>query len=333
MTTKKLDAFFAKLKPFLTDLTRLQSQKARPDLTFLSANFPERKQAEFSRFLLEKMGLDPRYSRLDYSEHPFCLGLHPHDVRLTTHTSAWSFFKSISAVMHEGGHALYELGLPPEDLGSPVGDYCSMGMHESQSRWWETYIGQGLPFWKFAFPKLKEAFPEQLAAIDLNHFYQAINHVQPSFIRVFADEVTYILHVILRYEIEKEFLEGTLAPKDLPTIWNQKMEDSFGITPKTNSDGCLQDIHWAAGLFGYFPTYALGNVYAGQVFQTFQKTFSDWEVRIASGDLRFMREFLFEKVHRFGREFSALELIERTTGSPLSPEPYMSYLKQKYEDL
>jgi len=330
MTTKQLDTLFSQLKPFLTQLTQKLSLKKRVDTTFLSAHFPEDKQETFNHFILDQMGLDPRYSRLDYSEHPFCLGLHPQDVRLTTHTSAWSFFKSISAVMHEGGHALYELGLSPEELGSPVGEYCSMGMHESQSRWWETFIGQGRPFWKFAFPKLKETFPDQLAAVDLDHFYHAINQVEPSFIRVFADEVTYILHIILRYEIEKELLEGTLSLSNLPTVWNQKMEDSFGIIPDTDSDGCLQDIHWACGLFGYFPTYALGNLYSAQVFQTFQKTFPDWEVRIAGGDLKFMRHFLLENIHCVGREFPALTLIEKVTGSPLSPEPYITYLEKKY---
>jgi len=333
MTTKKLDTFFSKLKPFLTNLVHDLSSKKPPDITFLSSHFPQDKQNEFNHYLMDKMGLNPKYSRLDHAEHPFCLGLHPHDVRITTHTSESNFFQGISAVMHEGGHALYELALPPEELGSPLGEYCSMGMHESQSRWWETFIGQGLPFWKFAFPKLQELFPKQLATIDLNHFYQAINHVKPSLIRIFADEVTYILHIILRYEIEKEFLEGTINLSDLPTIWNQKMEASFGIVPKTDSEGCLQDIHWACGLFGYFPTYALGNVYSGQVFQTFQKTFPDWDERIARGDLKFMRNFLSEKIHRIGREFSAHELIERITGSPLSPEPYISYLQNKYKSL
>ncbi|NGX50563.1 MAG: Thermostable carboxypeptidase 1 [Chlamydiae bacterium] len=330
MTTKKLDAFFAELKPFLTDLLGKLSSKKRPDTSFLSAYFPEDKQEEFNHTILAEMGVDPSSSRLDYSDHPFCMGLHPHDVRLTTHTSGNCFFEGISAVMHEGGHALYELGLPSKDLGSPNGDYCSMGMHESQSRWWETYIGLGLPFWKFAFPKLKAHFPNELASVDLDHFYQAINVVEPSLIRIFADEVTYILHIILRYELEKEFLEGTINLSELPAIWNQKMKDSLGVVPETDSEGCLQDIHWAWGLFGYFPTYALGNVYAGQLYQTFQQTFPDWEKRIAGGDLAFMREFLKQNVHRFGREFPALDLIERATGSPLSPEPYISYLKHKY---
>lgn len=330
MTTKKLDSLFAELKPFLTDLTQKLSKKKRVDTAFLSANFPKEKQVEFNRFLLDEMGVDSHNARLDFSEHPFCLGLHPHDVRLTTHTSAWSFFKSISAVMHEGGHALYELGLPAEDLGSPLGDYCSIGIHESQSRWWETYIGQGLPFWKFAFPKLKETFPDQLASIDLDHFYQAINIVEPSLIRIFADEVTYILHIILRYEIEKDLLEGTINPSDLPTVWNKKMSDSFSITPDTDSEGCLQDIHWACGLIAYFPTYALGNIYSGQVFETFKKTFPDWEAKIAGGDLKFMRQFLLEKIHSRGRELPALELIEQVSHSPLSPKPYMTYLEGKY---
>ena len=332
MTTKKLDTLFSQLKPFLTNLAHELSLKKRPDTAFLSANFPEDKQKEFNHYLLSKMGLDPNHSRLDYSEHPYCMGFHPHDVRITTNMSAWSFCKGSFAVIHEGGHALYELGLPPEDFGSPLGSYCSSGIHESQSLWWETYIGKGLPFWKYTFPKLKETFPEQFSSVTLDHFYQAINIVEPSLIRVFADEVTYILHVILRYEIEKEFLEGALEPSDLPSVWNQKMEASLGVVPETDADGCLQDIHWACGLFGYFPTYALGKIYSAQIFQTFQNTFPDWEKRITSGDFKFMREFLFENVHRFGREFPALELIKRVTGSPLSPEPFMHYLENKYKN-
>ncbi len=332
MTTQKLDTLFGTLKPFLTDLTKKLAAKKRVNTAFLTAHFPQDKQMEFCHFLLKEMHLDSEKFRLDFSAHPFCTGLHPHDVRLTTHTSSSSFFQNISAVMHEGGHALYELGLPPEDFGTPLAEYCTMGIHESQSRWWECFIGQGRPFWKFAYPKLLEIFPKQLQGVTLDHFYQAINQVEPSLIRVFADEVTYILHIILRYEIEKEFIAGNLNLADLPHIWNEKMESSLGIVPDTAATGCLQDVHWSCGLIGYFPTYALGNLYAGQLFETFQKTFPDWEVRTANGDLSFMCHFLLEKVHRYGREFPALTLIEKATGAPLSPKPYMRYLTNKYNN-
>lgn len=330
VTTQDLDTLFAQLKPFLIDLTRKLTLNQTPTPEFLSNSYPEEKQTQFNQFLLKKMGVSPKYSRLDFAEHPFCLGMHPQDVRLTTHHFKENFFKSIAAVLHEGGHALYELGLPPEEFGSPLGDCCSMGVHESQSRWWETFIGQSYPFWQFAFPHLQETFPEQLHAVTLEHFYKAINRVQPSLIRIFADEVTYILHIILRYEIEKEFLENTLAPKDLPNVWNKKMKDFFGIIPSTHSEGCLQDIHWACGLFGYFPTYALGNIYSGQIFQTFKNNFPDWESLLASGDFKFIRCFLGENIHRHGRAFSPLKLIENVTGLSVSPKPYMTYLENKY---
>ena len=201
-------------------------------MAFLSASYPLNEQQKFNHFLLEKMGVDLNRARLDFSAHPFCTGFNPHDVRFTTFTSTTSFFNSIFAVLHEGGHALYELGLPYEDLGTPLADACSLGVHESQSRWWECFIGQGRPLWEFAFPHLEKAFPKQLKGVTLDHFINTINHVEPSLIRVYADEVTYILHIIIRYEIEKEFITGSIDLADLPRIWNKKMEESLGIVPK-----------------------------------------------------------------------------------------------------
>lgn len=329
MTSRKLDSLFGELKPFLTNLTKKLSQK-REKTAFLSANYPLHEQQKFNHFLLEKMGVDLNRARLDFSAHPFCTGFNPHDVRFTTFTSTTSFFNSIFAVLHEGGHALYELGLPYKDLGTPLADACSLGIHESQSRWWECFIGQGRPLWEFLFPHLEKAFPKQLEGVTLDHFINAINHVEPSLIRVYADEVTYILHIIIRYEIEKEFITGSIDLADLPRIWNEKMEESLGIVPNTDADGCLQDIHWAFGLIGYFPTYALGNLYSGQIFETFTQTFPDYATSIAGGDLSFIQKFLHEKIHRHGREFHSLELIENATGAPLSPKPYMNYLKSKY---
>ena len=329
MTTKKLDALFLQLKPFLIDLTSQVSVKEPIDQTFFDAHYPQEKQEEFNHYLLKHIGVDSSFLRLDYTEHPFCLGFQPQDVRITTHFDS-NFFRSISAVLHEGGHALYELNLPVEDLGSPLAEYCSMGIHESQSRWWETFIGQGRPFLKFIFPKLKKFFPDQLRSVDFEQFYKAINTVKPSFIRIFSDEVTYNLHIILRYEIEKKFFEEDFAVSNLPEIWNEKMASTFGLKPTTYAEGFLQDIHWACGLIGYFPTYALGNLYSGQLFQTFKKQFPEWNKRVAQGDLGSIKQFLFDNVHQFGRQFPALGLIEQATGSTLSANPYMSYLESKY---
>lgn len=330
MTTQKLDALFGELKPFLTQLTQKLAKTEEKDNSFLSTFFPLDKQMEFSRELLKEMGVDPEKSRLDTSAHPFCLGVHPTDVRLTTFTSTTAFFTNLSAVMHEGGHALYELGLPPEDFGTSLGTYCSIAIHESQSRWWECFIGQSRPFCEHLLSKLQKTFPKELKEVSLDQFYSVINQVKPSLIRVFADEVTYILHIIIRYEIEKEFLTGSINLKDLPKIWNEKIKESLGIVPETDREGCLQDVHWSCGLIGYFPTYALGNLYAGQLFETFKKQHPDFEKRISGGDLSFIRHFLQEKIHQYGRELPPLTLIEKATGHPLSPKPYIDYLTSKY---
>lgn len=330
LTTENLKSLFSTLKPFLRDLLKAVSQKQTVHDAFLHGNFPQKSQLEFDHFLLEVMDLDPKYSRLDLSQHPFCLGLHPHDVRLTTHTVCSNFMHSISAVMHEGGHAIYELNLPVKQYGAPLGEFTSYGMHESQSRWWETIIGLGRPFWEFAYPKLQKTFSNPLEKVDLDTFYQAINRCRPSCIRIFADEISYVLHIILRFEIELAFLEGNLEVADLPQVWNQKMQESLGVTPNDDKEGCLQDIHWAAGLFGYFPTYALGNLYAAQLYQVFTRAFPNHQERIKQGNLTFIKDFLKEKIHRFGRQFPPLELLKRATGSPLSPEPYMNYLKDKF---
>lgn len=330
MTTKKLDTLFNELKLFLTDLTQKLSKNKQKDQGFLSTYFPIDKQLKFCNDLLKEMGVDPKKSRLDTSVHPFCLGVHPTDVRLTTFTSATAFFTNLSAVMHEGGHTLYELGLPLEDFGTPLGTYCSIAIHESQSRWWECFIGQSHPFCTYLLSKLQKAFPKELKDLTLHQFTSGINQVKPSLIRVYADEVTYILHVIIRYEIEKSFLSGSIDLKDLPKIWNEKMNDYLGVTPETDTEGCLQDVHWSFGLIGYFPTYALGNLYAGQLFETFKKDHPDFDKKISSGDLLFIRKFLLEKIHHFGRELPPLSLIEKATGHPLSSKPYIDYLKTKY---
>ncbi|MCB1085036.1 MAG: carboxypeptidase M32 [Chlamydiia bacterium] len=331
MTVKTLDALFGELKPFLVELTLKAQEKPAPSKAFLSASIPLDQQASFTHALLKRIGVSSSRARIDYSSHPFCLGLHPTDVRLTTHTSSTSFLKSLSGVTHEAGHALYELGLPPEDYGTPLGEYCSLGIHESQSRFWECFIGHGAPFISHLHEELLRSFPKTFESVSSDVLYSAFNHVEPSLIRVFADEVTYILHIILRYEIEKGLITKEITPASLPKIWGEKMEELFGIVPMTDREGCLQDIHWLSGLIGYFPTYALGNLYAGQLYQTFTATFPNYDRKIASGDLHFIKEFLHDKIHRYGREFSALTLIEKATGAPLSSTPYMNYLSSKHQ--
>lgn len=330
MKRATLRFLFQKLKPFLISLIRELSKKTAIEREFLRGIFSEVEQRKFSHFLLKTMGIDPSYVRLDDSEHPFCVGLHPRDIRITSHLSSSGFMHNISAILHEGGHALYHQGILFEHIGTPLGASVSSGMQESQARFYETIIGLGLPFWHYAYPKLQESFPEHLGKVDLITFYKAINCTKPSLIRVGADEVTYILHIILRFEIEEALLEERVEVEELPTVWSQKMEELFGIFPKNDQEGCLQDIHWAAGLIGYFPTYALGNLYAAQFFKTIRQKYLDWKEKIVSGNLLFLNEFFHEHIYRYGREFSPAELLEKATASPLKAEPYIEYLTEKY---
>jgi len=239
---------------------------------------------------------------------------------------------NILSAVHEGGHGLYNKGLNLEQFGSPLGEQSSLGIDESQSRWWETRIARTKPFWTHFLPLLQRDFP-QLQKAHLDQFYLAINQVRPSFIRVEADEVTYSLHVILRFEIEKALLEGTLKVKDIPEVWNQKMHDYLGIRPSKDSEGCLQDIHWSFGLIGYFPTYVLGNLYSAQFFNTFEKAHPDWQTRVSKGDLGFIREWLRTNIHQYGRQYTPEEFVQRISGKPLHESDYVNYLNTKYKEI
>lgn len=331
-TTAEIDTLFTKLKKSIKTLLDKIVECKQVDDSFLHGKFSGEKQLKFGRELLQAMGYDLDKGRLDLSNHPFSMSLHPSDSRVTTRIHKTSLFNSLSAVLHEGGHSLYEMGLMPEYYGSPLCEAVSLGIHESQSRLWETRIGQSKPFWKHFLPLLKMEF-KKLESVTLDQFYKAINRVAPSFIRVEADEVTYSLHVILRFELEKELIGGSLKVKEIPEKWNQLMEDYLGIRPSTDAEGCLQDIHWSMGGFGYFPTYTLGNLYAGHFFQTFEKEFPDWEAHVSKGDLLFLREWLRDKIHKHGRFYSAADLVKKISGSKLSEAPYLSYLNKKYQSI
>ena len=292
-------------------------------------NFCLDKQVQFSKLLLNYMGYDFKYGRLDISAHPFSSATHPTDSRITTRLDPKSIISNISAVLHEGGHALYEMGLPAKFFGSPLCEARSYGVHESQSRWWETLIGLSLPFWQFFYPKLQSLFYEQLKDVTLSQFYQKINRVQPSLIRVEADEVTYPLHIIIRFEIEKGLIDGSIKIRDLPEIWNEKMKSNLNITPKDNAEGCMQDIHWAMGAFGYFPSYALGNIYAAHIFQGFSQDHSNWQELVGSGNLSFIKNWLQENIYQHGRRYSTLELLKKAGKQSLSIDPYITHLKNK----
>lgn len=330
MTTQDLDPLFERLKEQLIPLARQLSQEKTPD-QFLFGQFDEKAMLDFDHTILEKMGFEPNSYRLDASKHPFCMGLHPLDIRMTTVVKTADLFAAnISSVIHEAGHGLYEQGLDKRFFGTPLCEYVSMGIHESQSKLWECFIGQSYPFWQHFFPLLTSLFPSHFSTVSLESFYKAINQVSPSMIRIYADEVTYCLHVILRYELEKGLLDGSILCEQIPELWNEKMHRYLKITPKSHKEGCLQDIHWAWGLFGYFPTYALGTLYGAQLFHTVCSVFPDWKEKLSQGNLVFLKQWLQEHIHRHGRRLSPVDLIKKATGHKLNEKYFISYLKEKY---
>jgi carboxypeptidase Taq len=332
-STKEVAKLFGNLGKAVSALTREIAAAKKVDDRFLFGKFDADKQMAFCRLLLEQMGFDFSKGRLDLSAHPFSTSSHPTDSRLTVRIHPTSLMSSISAALHEGGHSLYEMGMPQEAYGSPLCEPISFGIHESQSRWWETRIGLSKPFWKHYLPLLKQTFKGKLAGVSLEQFYPAINKVEPSLIRVEADEVTYSLHVILRFELEKALIEGSLKVRDIPDAWNEKVRHYLGIYPKHDSEGCLQDIHWAMGAFGYFPSYTLGNLYAAQLFESFEKQNLKWKAQVEKGKLLFIKEWLNESVHQYGRQFSSKELIKQVTGKQFSEQPYLNYLTGKYGEI
>ncbi len=333
MNTRKLGVLFEGLQKELSFLLKKIHACHPLDSRFLHKKVDDEKQMEIAKLFVSNLPMDQAFTRIDLSSHPFSLALHPHDSRITTRILPNHFMSNIFSVLHEAGHSLYEMGLPLDTWGTPLSEPVSLTVHESQSRFWETLIGRSLPFWQHFYPMLQKALPSMLKGISLDRFYRAINKVAPTLIRVEADEVTYCLHVIIRFEIEKELISGKLNAHDLPEAWNSKVKAYLGVTPPNDSQGCLQDIHWSLGDFGYFPTYALGNLLAAQLFGTFTKTHPEWEDQTASGDLTVIREWLKLNVHRWGRTYDLEELAKKATGKPFSEAAYCTYLKKKYAEI
>lgn len=330
MTSAKVTNIFEGLQKELVPLLKKITNKPAPNATFLQQHVHNDKQREIGEWIAAAMPCDADYTRLDVSSHPFSIALHPHDSRITTRFLPSNFMSNIFSVLHEAGHSMYEMGLPLKYYGTPLCQAASLSVHESQSRWWETFIGRSLPFWEHFYPELQKKIPNLLGNVPLSEFYKALHHVAPTFIRVEADEVTYCLHVILRFEIEKELIAGKLSVHDLPEAWNAKFMELLGITPPNIAQGCLQDIHWSMGEFGYFPTYALGNILAGHLFIAFEKQHPDWPKRVNSGDLAFIRTWLQENVHQWGRMYNYNEIGKRATGKAVNETAYCQYLKKKY---
>lgn len=329
-STADLTHLFKGLKEDLLSLLKEIQKQPQVDNSFLHGKFSVNKQMDFAHRLLKDIHYDMTKGRLDFSAHPFSSASHPTDSRITTRIDPKFILGNISVVLHEAGHSLYEMNLPTSEFGTPLGEAISLGVHESQSRWWETRIGHSRPFWQHYLPILKKQFKGKLDDVSLDSFYNAVNKVQPSFIRVEADEVTYSLHVILRFEMEKALIEGSLAVRDIPEVWNAKMKELLGVIPENHAKGCLQDVHWSMGAFGYFPSYTLGNLYASHFFEAFENEHKDWSEKVSQGKFEFIVDWLHQNIHRHGRRYSSLELLQKVTGKPFSTDAYLKYLKNKY---
>ena len=328
MVTAKVRRIFDEIKPELMSL--IEEQRGREvDDSFLTGDYAVERQVALSREIVDLLGTRPGAWRVDPTEHPFAAGAGIDDIRITTHyypDNLDSFF----ATVHEYGHGLYEHQIPRAIESLPIGTGASLGLHESQSRLWENLVGRGLPFWRFFYPRLRERFPEQLGDIELGRFHAAVNKVQPSLIRVHADEVTYGLHVILRFELEQEMVNGRLDLRDLPQAWNAKMKEYLGIEVPDDARGVLQDMHWASGSIGYFSTYLLGTVMSVQIWERAAEDIGELDELIERGEFGPLREWLGENVHAHGHKFSPQETLRRATGSTIDAKPYLAYLKRKF---
>lgn len=330
-TTTHVREVFGELAREQSELVaQIMKSPHQPDTEWADQTWDESAQLAFTLRVLEDMGYDFDAGRQDKSVHPFTTNFDIYDVRVTTRVSERELFSALTGSVHEGGHGLYEQGFLESDRRSPLGTAISLGIHESQSRMWENVIGRSRPFWEHYAPIMRDFYPGQLSSVDVDDIHRAINKVEPSFIRVEADECTYNLHVILRFELEVDILEGNIAIADIPEAWNAKMKQYLGLDVTDDALGCLQDVHWAHGLFGYFPTYALGNLHAAQMFEVIERDLPTLWDNVGKGDFSGLLEWLRVHVHRVGRRRLAGQLIEDISGRPLEAKPYLDYLRTKY---
>jgi len=333
-TYESISTVFAGFRDGLVDLIgRIQKSPATPDNDLITGDFPEEIQARFGREASAAIGFDYQSGRLDPTVHPFCSGFGPGDTRLTTRYERHYFPMAFFGILHESGHGIYNQGLDPEHYGAPMGNSVSLSIHESQSRMWENIVGRNRRAWDYFFPRAKAHFPDKLGKSNADDFYAAINQVKPSFIRVEADEVTYNLHIIIRFELEHAIINDDIKPEDIPAAWNEKYAAYLGVTPATDSEGCLQDIHWSSGMFGYFPTYALGNLYAAQFYARAKEEMPDLENDFSRGEFTRLRQWLTDKIYRQGMRYRSGKLLEHVTGRPLSPQYHLDYLTEKFGKL
>lgn len=336
MTAQKITQTFDKLQAGLLPLLdKIQSSGKQPDTAVLHQLVPVETQRQISQLLTQTLGYDTAspsaHGRIDETEHPFTSGSFQ-DVRITTHYYPNDYANSIFSVLHEAGHALYELNVNPQWMYQPVGGVCSYGVHESQSRFYENIIGRSREFWIGFMPKLQTVAP-CLAGLSLDSFIHAVNRVERSKIRIESDEVTYNLHIIIRYELERDLFGGKISVDELPQVWNQKYAEYMGVKIENDSEGVMQDTHWSSGLYGYFPSYALGNIYSGQIAQALTDAVPGWRSQLALGSLKSVNEWLKENIHRPSDLYDPEDLIKKATGKNLDPEPFLQYLQNKYGEL
>jgi carboxypeptidase Taq len=334
LKTSQVKAVFEALRPQQVELVRAVADHGRPvDDAVVHLAYDIDRQWEFGVEVIRRLGYDLERGRQDKSTHPFTTSFGVNDVRITTRFDPSFINTSVFSSIHECGHALYEQGVSQALDRTLVATGASMALHESQSRMWENFVGRSRPFWVAFFPRLQQIFPTQLGGVHAEDFYRAINKVEPSLIRVEADEATYNLHIMLRFELELELMAGSLPVPDLPDAWNARVRDYLGITPPDDAQGVLQDVHWSGGALGYFPTYALGNLVAAQLWEKINTDIPDLDRQIERAEFGGLLAWLRERIHRHGAKFDPMELLERVTGSQLTPEPYLRYLKAKFGDI
>ncbi|MBU6414460.1 MAG: carboxypeptidase M32 [Planctomycetes bacterium] len=332
-SAKEIEAVFTPLRGRLANLVaRYAGAKNKPSDAVLSKLIPADKQHAFGQAVLKAIGFDFQAGRLDTTAHPFCSGMAPGDTRLTTRYRDEHFSDALYGSMHEAGHGMYEQGLPKDKyFGQPIADSISLGIHESQSRMWENFVGRSREFWVFALPLARQHFGDALPQTTVDELYRAVNTAKPSLIRVEADEATYNLHVMIRFELERALLRGDLKVKDLPGEWNKRYKDYLGIDVPSDAKGCMQDVHWSFGLVGYFPTYTLGNLYAGQFWEKINKDIPDLSSRMEKGDFAALKTWLNTSIHAHGKRYRAGELCQMLTGKPLSADPLLNHLQRKLD--
>lgn len=333
MKTSEVKAIFNEIRPQQVELIKAISAKEPIDDSMLHQNFPGQKQWDFGVEVITAFGFDWNRGRQDKVTHPFMTNLGYGDQRITTRVYEDFYNAHLFGTMHEAGHAMYEQGIPKELARSPLYDGASLAVHESQSRMWENLVGRSRPFWSHFYPKLQQVFPDQLGNVKEDAFYKAINRVHPSFIRVEADEATYNLHIMLRLELEIDLLEGRVEVKDLPDVWDERFQAYVGTTPPDDAKGVLQDVHWSAGLMGYFATYALGNLVSAQLWEVIQKDMPELDSQIGKGEFAPLLAWLREKLHHHGAKFEPQEIVQRITGSKINGAAYIRYLQRKFGEI